>query len=149
MPLALLAMFGWIALTIVDNQKDLVKMRIQLTSMDNTMSSFMANDKAKTVTSALIHHSEVASPCNSCHMQNGVVIHSLPLNRSKIVNKLSNEQLFRIKCGSCHATEKALARKADRVTWANVAREMQLKDAKWISAKEAASILDFLARKDK
>jgi hypothetical protein len=146
MPLTLLAMMGWIALTIVDNQKDLVAMRIKLASMDNAITTFIDKDGKKSATSALLHHSTTVNPCNACHTRNGVVVHTL----ASLPNApLLPGDLFERKCGSCHTLDRVLATKKTLDEWRVVVNEMRLKDANWISPKEANIITGFIDQLEK
>jgi hypothetical protein len=146
MPMALLALMGWIALTIVDNQKDLLAMRLQVNAMDNTMKTFMDKDMRKSATSALLHHSTTVNPCSGCHTRNGVVVHTL----ASLPNKsLMPGDLFEIKCGSCHTLDRVLATKGTHEKWKSVVNEMRQKNAKWISPREAIIIVDYIDQLEK
>jgi len=146
MPMALMALMGWIALTIVDNQKDLLAMRIKLNTMDNTFQTFMAEDMRKSTTSALLHHSTTVNPCSSCHTRNGVVVRTLASLPS---NKMMPGDLFEQKCGSCHTLDRVLATKKDHKRWVAVVDDMRLKDTNWITKKEAEIIISYIDQLEK
>lgn len=146
MPLTLLAMMGWIALTIVDNQKDLVAMRIRLAAIDNSVQTWMDKDAKKSTTSALLHHSANVSPCNGCHTRNGIVVHALASLPARGRNA---GELFEIKCGSCHTLDRVLTKTATAIQWHDVIAEMRKKRLNWISAKEADIIADYINQLEK
>ena len=146
MPMALLALMGWIAVTIVDNQKDLLAMRLQVNAMDNAMQTFMDKDMRKSATSALLHHSTTVNPCSGCHTRNGVVVHTL----ASLPNRtMMPGDLFEQKCGSCHTIDRVLATKRDHEKWRIVVNEMRLKNVNWISQKEASIIIDYIDQLEK
>jgi len=145
-PIALLAMFGWISLSVVEAQKDLLSMRIKLATMDNTIQTFIDKDSRKSATSALLHHSTTVNPCNGCHTRNGVVVHTLA---SLPNSRLMPGDLFEKKCSGCHTLDRVLATKKDTAKWKIVVSEMRNKDTNWISAKEADIVLNYITELEK
>ena len=59
--------------------------------------------------------------------------------------EVDGKTLFNAKCGVCHGLDRATTRTETKEKWAGIVKEMQGKQAGWISDTEGSKIIDFLA----
>jgi cytochrome c5 len=68
-----------------------------------------------------------------------------PAAAAPAVPEADGKTLFSAKCGVCHGLDRATSRTETKERWASLVKEMQGKQAEWISDAEASKIVDYLA----
>jgi hypothetical protein len=71
LPVLLVALVSWVAITIVEVQKEIVSMRIQINDVQKDLMEHNDASRAAATANAVVHHTAIVSEnkCNSCHVQ--------------------------------------------------------------------------------
>lgn len=71
LPVVVLALVSWVCLTIIDIQKDVVAMRLQVAQVENHLIEHNITTSKASAANAITHHTKLVSNnrCDSCHVQ--------------------------------------------------------------------------------
>ena len=67
-PVVVIGLLSWMCVAIIDVQKDIVAMRLQVSQVETHLAEHNEATIAKRTTNATIHHVANSQRCNSCHV---------------------------------------------------------------------------------
>ena len=67
-PIVVIGLLSWMCVAIIEVQKDIVAMRLQVTQVETHLSEHNEATIAKRMTNSTIHHVANSQRCNSCHV---------------------------------------------------------------------------------
>ena len=67
-PVVVIALLSWMCVNIIEVQKDIVAMRLQVSQVESHLEEHNSSTNARRATNVTIHHVANSQRCNSCHV---------------------------------------------------------------------------------